>query len=74
MKIGNTWYNKDGISRMSFEEFCSIHASYSKEKQRNIYEQVTGKKAEEEKPKKEPKKKKGQDESIADEMAFDDKG
>lgn len=58
IKIGNTWYNKNGISQMTFEEFCSTCPNDTKDKQRNIYEQVTGKKVEEEKPKKESNKKK----------------
>lgn len=45
-KIGNTWYNVEHISQMSFEEFCSIIPSKTKEIQENLYFQITGKKNE----------------------------
>ena len=46
IKIENTWYNESEISRMTFEEFCSIIPNKTKEFKENIYFKITGKKQE----------------------------
>ena len=45
-KINGTQYNVDAISQMTFEEFASTCADKTREYQENIYFQITGKKPE----------------------------
>ena len=45
-KIEGVWYNDTEISKMSFEDFCGTIPTKTKDFQKNIYFQITGKKAE----------------------------
>ena len=45
-KIEGVWYNDTEISKMSFEDFCTTIPTKTKDFQKNIYFQITGKKAE----------------------------
>ena len=43
-KIEGVWYNDTEISKMSFEDFCATIPTKTKDFQKNIYFQITGKK------------------------------
>ena len=45
-KIEGVWYNDTEISKMNFEDFCATISNKTKDFQKNIYFQITGKKAE----------------------------
>ena len=45
-KIDGVWYNDTEISKMNFEDFCATIPNKTKDFQKNIYFQITGKKAE----------------------------
>jgi len=42
--LGIIQYNVSEISQMTFEEFRSLHTSWSDNKCKNVYQEITGKK------------------------------